>query len=316
MLPILTDSDLDRPEMMPAALQAIEAALRAKRRGELVGPPRQHVPVSDLGELVFTVGGLLGVEPVAGFRVYDTFAGSRQDQVVAVWSADVGRLKGLVVGERLGALRTGAIGGLAIRLMSRADATQMAIIGTGSQARAQLEAAVHVRKLTNVRVHSRDAIRREIFAREMSRSLGLVVEPSRSIEAAVRDADIIVCATNSTQPLINAAWLKRGVHVTTIGPKLAGRHEIDLDVAEAARLIATDSPEQMRSYRSPFFLEGTAAMERIQDLADLLEDPPVRTAEDISLFCSTGLAGTEVVVASRALDLIGEGQNFVWSPAA
>jgi ornithine cyclodeaminase len=310
------DSDLDRPEMMPAALQAIDAALRAKRRGELVGPPRQHLPVGELGELVFTIGGLLGVEPVAGFRVYDTFSGSRQDQVVAVWSADVGRLKGLVVGERLGALRTGAIGGLAIRLMSRPDAARMAIIGTGGQARAQLEAAAHVRRLTHVRVHGRDAARRETFAREMSRSLGLAVEPADSVEAAVRDADIVVCATNSTQPVIKAAWLKPGTHVTTIGPKLAGRHEIDLDIAQAARWIATDSPEQMRSYRSPFFLEGTVAMARMQDLADLLEHPPARAPEDISLFCSTGLAGTEVVVASRALELVGESRKLAWSPAA
>jgi len=269
-----------------------------------------------LGDLVFTVGGLIGAEPVAGFRVYDTFAGSRQDQVVAVWSADAGRLKGLVVGERLGALRTGAIGGLAIRLMSRTDPAQMAIIGTGGQARAQLEAAALVRRLSHIRVHSRDVTRREMFAREMSRSHGLVVEPVSSVEAAVRDADIVVCATNSTEPLIRADWLKRGAHVTTIGPKLAGRHEIALDVGEAARWIATDSLEQMRSYRSPFFLEGTAAMSRMRDLADLLEHPPVRAGDDISLFCSTGLAGTEVVVASRVIDLVGERRGVAWSPAA
>lgn len=303
VIPILTDPDLIRPEMMPAALEAVEAALMARRRGELVGPPRQHVRIGDMGELVFTVGGQIGVAPIAGFRVYDTFAGSRQQQVVAVWSVDRGTLKGLIVGERLGAIRTGAIGGVAIRVMSRPDATALALIGCGGQARSQLEAAALVRPLTRVRVYSRDAARREAFACEMRTGLGLDVTAVSDPEAAVRDADIVVCATSSTLPVIRAAWLKPGVHVTTVGPKLARGHEVGIDVAEVASLIATDSPDQARSYRSPFFLEGTEAMARMRDLAELIETPPTRAPRDISLFCSTGLAGTEVMVAAKALDL-------------
>lgn len=303
MFQILTDADLDRPEMMSAALQAVETALRAKRRGQLVGPPRQHVRIGDMGELVFTVGGQIGTAPIAGFRVYDTFAGSRQEQVVAVWSADRGALRGLVVGERLGAIRTGAIGGLAIRLMSRPDATTLALIGTGGQARSQLEAAALVRPLNKVRVYGRDAARRNAFACEMRTRLGLDVSAVADAEAAVREADIVVCATSSTLPVIQAAWLKPGAHVTTVGPKLARGHEVGIDVAAVASLIATDSPDQARSYRSPFFLEGTEAMARMRDLSELVEAPPERAPDGISLFCSTGLAGTEVVVAARALDL-------------
>lgn len=87
----------------------------ARAGNRLISPPRHHVSFPDRGDLVFTVGGVLGDKPLAGFRVYETFDGAEHSQIVAVWSADNAKLKGIVLGERLGNLRTGAIGGVAIR---------------------------------------------------------------------------------------------------------------------------------------------------------------------------------------------------------
>lgn len=83
-------------------------------------------------------------------------------------------------------------------------------------------------------------------------------------------------------------------------------HEIGLDVADWAHTIATDSPEQTRSYRPPFFLDSTVHQERVADLSRLLDGAPrARLQESIStLFCSVGLAGTEVVVAHALLPLV------------
>lgn len=301
---ILKDEDLQGYASMGFAIDAVERALAARARGEGVSPPRHHVAFPGHGELVFTVGGVLGDMPLAGFRVYDSFEGSEHTQIVAVWSADDARLKGLVLGERLGAIRTGAIGGAAIRHMSSPDARVVGVVGSGLQARTQLAAAVAVRNIDLALVYSRDEAHRTAFAEEMQRDLGIEVRPAGSAREAVGDADIVILATSSSKPVIAAADLKPGAHVNTLGPKTIDSHEIGLDLAAAAAIIATDSTEQTRAYASPFFLAGSAHERRLCELSGIVAGlAPGRGAdEDTTLFCSVGLAGTEVVVASAIFD--------------
>ncbi|ACI55524.1 ornithine cyclodeaminase/mu-crystallin [Rhizobium leguminosarum bv. trifolii WSM2304] len=307
MTKILRDEDLADNALMRVAVDALETAFLARAGNRLVSPPRHHVSFPDRGDLVFTVGGMLGDKPLAGFRVYETFDGAEHSQIVAVWSADDARLKGIVLGERLGNLRTGAIGGLAVRHLSAPGARIVGIIGSGAQARTQLAAAAAVRKLDRARVYSRDENNRAAFASEMQHALGLEVEPVGSVSEAVYEADIVICATTSQKPVLHARDLKPGVHVNTVGPKTLQGYELGLDVADAAAVIATDSPEQTRAYASPFFLAGSGNEDRIADLANIIAGTAAGRGlpEDITLFCSVGLAGTEVVVASAILDRVG-----------
>ncbi|KPH07791.1 ornithine cyclodeaminase family protein [Rhizobium acidisoli] len=306
MTKILKDEDLADNALMGVAIDALETAFLARAGNRLVSPPRHHVSFPDRGDLVFTVGGMLGDKPLAGFRVYETFDGAEHSQIVAVWSADDARLKGIVLGERLGNLRTGAIGGLAVRHLSAPGARIVGIIGSGAQARTQLAAAAAVRKLDRARVYSRDENNRAAFASEMQHTLGLEVEPVGSVSEAVDEADIVICATASQMPVLLARDLKPGVHVNTVGPKTIQGYELGLDIADAAAVIATDSPEQTRAYASPFFLAGSGNEDRMADLANIIAGKAAgrRSAEDITLFCSVGLAGTEVVVASAILDRV------------
>lgn len=303
MTTILQDADLARLPAMSIALRALEAAFAARLRGELVSPPRHHVSFPPYGDLVFTVGGAGGPRSVAGFRVYDTFGDSDQSQVVAVWSTDRARLEGIVIGTLLGEIRTGAIGGMAIRYMSPPDARVLGMIGTGRQARTQLQAAAAVRQLQLVRVYSRSDDRCRAFAAEMEGLIGTPVQSVSSARQAVDAADIVICATTSPTPVVDARWLKQGVHVNTVGPKSQGDHEVGLDVAEQAATIATDSPEQVRGYSKTFFLDGTPSGARVVDLALIVGGGVAarKTASETTLFCSTGLAGTEVIVAAEMI---------------
>ena len=97
------------------------------------------------------------------------------------------------------------------------------------------------------------------------------------------------------------------MHVNSVGPKTREGHELGLDIADAAAVIATDSPEQTRAYASPFFLAGSGNEGRMADLAEIIAGRAGgrRSPDDVTLFCSVGLAGTEVVVASAILDLLG-----------
>lgn len=303
---VLTDDDVARLARMPEMVAGIEAALLAKAVGALAAPPRVKVPVGGKGDLVFTVGGVNAGRSVAGFRAYHTFPREAQDgaQLTAVWDRESGSLKGIVVGDLLGEIRTGAIGGVAVKRLAREDADTLAIIGSGAQARTQLQAAAAVRNLKNVSVFSRSAEKRERFAAEMARKLDLPIRASASAKEAVRNAAIVICATDSTQPVIRADWIAPGTHVTTVGPKQQDQHELDLDVATAADVIATDSPAQIAAYDPLFFLHGTLPMDRMVDLADIVAGahPGRQRAEDITLFCSAGLAGTEVLLADRLLE--------------
>ncbi|MFB2564446.1 ornithine cyclodeaminase family protein [Rhizobium sp. IMFF44] len=303
---ILKDEDLCPATVMRGAIDALEAAFRAKAAGKLVSPPRHHVSFPDRGDIVFTVGGIDGERPLAGFRAYETFAGGQHAQVVAVWRADTAELQGVILGERLGQIRTGAIGGIAIHHLSAPTASTVGIIGSGAQARTQLIAAVAVRDIGSVHVFSRNPTNCAAFAEEMQLELGISIEPVTSAAKAVADADIVLCATSSDRPVIDASDLKAGVHINTIGPKTLKGHELGLDVANMASLIATDSPEQTCAYASPFFLSGTMHEERMLDLAAIVAGQASgRTSPlDTTLFCSVGLAGTEVVVASAIFDMI------------
>jgi ornithine cyclodeaminase len=188
--------------------------------------------------------------------------------------------------------------------MARPDVRTCGIIGSGRQAESQIMAAVAVRPgLETIRVYSRSVGKREDFAARLSARLGRTIRPVATAREAVIGADLVLCATDSGSPVIETQWLARGVHVSTLGPKLADRHELPRDIGEIADVAATDSPAQLHAYPAPHVLEGTRAGQHMLDLADIVAAGVSgrRSPTDITLFCSVGLAGTEVAVADALL---------------
>ena len=308
---ILTDSDIESVGMANA-IACMEEAFRQHAAGSLVAPGRL---VSDVqaGQLVFTVGASVSDSPVLGFRVYDLnqLHSAKRAEITAVLDGTDGSLRGLVTGPLLGAVRTGAIGGVAVKYLARDDAKSLGVIGTGFQARTQLEAAVKVREFTNVKVYSRAPQRRTRFAEHMSRKLDREIRAMDSAQSAVEDADVLICATTSNTPVLDAHWLKPGVHINNVGPKFKNRAELDIPVMERARLV-TDSPRQAETFGDTFILHGTSMANSIEDLSTIVANASPhaksrapckaeRVPDQITLFISLGLAGTEVVLANQLL---------------
>ena len=116
--------------------------------------------------------------------------------------------------------------------------------------------------------------------------------------AATEGADVVILATRSEQPVIEGGWVAPGAHVNTVGPKAAGACETPPALADTAAVVVSDSPAQAAAYGEPFF----TSRELTHLGAVLCGDAPGRTSEaDITLYASTGLAGSEVVIASRLL---------------
>jgi len=290
---LLDDGQISARLGSRAAVAAMRQAIADSERGILAAPARV---TSDLGEgrLVFTTGARAG--EWFGYRSYDTFGAEPGAQVVVVHDWHTGLARAIAVGHELGRRRTGAIGGVAVDVLARPDAAQLAVIGTGHQAWAQLWAISCVRALAGVRVWSRDAGHRESFARRAEAELGLQAGPAGSAQDAVHAADIVVLATSSPVPVLDPAWLADGCHVTSLGPKQQGRAEFGAALAARADVLVTDSLAQAHAYQPPFVLDGTPHLDRLISLGSVIEGTaPGRTGpRQVTLFCSVGLAGTEV----------------------
>jgi alanine dehydrogenase len=301
---VLDDADGQRLLDPADAVAAVRACLIAEQDGGLAAPPRLRAPLGG-GDLVFTAGRLAGT--AYGFRAYDTMPASEGDQITVVFDDATGRVAGAVTGAYLGAARTGAIGAVAVDVLARPEAAVLGLIGAGRQAWAQLWAISAVRSLREVRVYGRDPGRRAAFARRAGEELGLPAAAAPGPREAVDGADIVILATSSSAPVIEAGWVRAGAHVTTLGPKLASAHECPAELAARADLIVTDSLPQLDAYPEPFFLD--AARARMGALGAVVAGAgPARTSSDqITLFCSVGLAGTEVAVAAALLRAAASG---------
>ena len=282
---LLTDADVARFPVAQA-VEAVRAALHLHAQGQLSAPPR----LSAAG-LTFTVG---ATPEAFGFRVYPSLETPLEEQLVAIWNV-AGQVQGVIVGSALGPLRTSALGAVATEVMSNPAASRLGLIGSGVQARAHALAVAVVRPLSQISVYSRDAGNRQKLAAEL-RDLGLPAEAATSAEQVCAESDLLTLATNSPQPVIEAGWVRPGTHVCTLGPKEQERRELPPELAARCALIVTDSPAQLEASPGGHVLSGAA----VRALGDCAQHPPPRRPEDITLFVSVGLAGTEVVLA-RAL---------------
>jgi len=303
---ILTDKDIHRLLDMKAVLEIIEESFRQKSEGNFSSPPRILVD-GGKGGMMFTVGASPNQDQGMGFRVYSVFKNAtvKDNQLVAVFDSGNGTFKGAVIGTSIGKMRTGAIGGTAVKYLSRKDSKTLGLIGTGQQAVTQLQAAAQVRDLEKIFVFSRNKGNRETFAKQMSTELNRAVVAADSAKDVVNQADVLICATISKEPVFDPGWLKPGTHVTTIGPYQPNKHELPLDVAAQSDLISTDSLEQIEDLGERYFLHNYIPLNQFVSLADIVAGKqPGRTSEQQrTLFCSIGLSGTEVAVASHAFKL-------------
>ncbi|MEV5506462.1 ornithine cyclodeaminase family protein [Streptomyces orinoci] len=286
-LRVLDDTEVRARLDARTATEAVRRALLAHHAGTLAAPARVRAPLGG-GDLVVTAG-RLREQGLFGFRAYDTLVDA--EQLVAVWD-ETGQLRLVVHGEELGPRRTGAIGAVALDAMARPGALRLGLVGAGVQAWTQLWAVSAVRAVTEVAVWSRRRERAEGFARRAGEQLGVTVRVVERAEQAVRERDAVIVATKSTTPVVASEWLAPGTHLSTVGPKGPEAHEVPVELVERAEVLVTDSLAQAAG---SLFPAG-----RLVELGAVLAGAaPGRThADQISVFCSVGLAGTEVAVAA------------------
>ena len=244
---------------MKSCIGLMRDALATFARGDAVLPLRSMVRLPDGSGILGLMPGYLGKPQSFGLKVVSVMPGNHGTPYDS--HQGVVMLFGLVHGEPLAildataitAIRTAAASAAATDALARADAGDLAIIGSGAQGRSHLAAMRVVRMLRRVRVWSRTRANAERFAGEEAAALGFAIEVAASAEDAVRGADLICTTTASRDPVLRGAWLSPGVHVNAVGACFATTRELDTDAVRRARFF-TDCRESCLNEAGDFLI--------------------------------------------------------------
>jgi alanine dehydrogenase len=303
---LLTEADVRALLTMQVALEVVEDSMRLQGEGKLVLHPRRRVAFPDKGLLHY----MAAADPIHGFvgmKIYTTVRGSARF-VVPLFRSATGEMAALIEADALGQLRTGAASGVATKYLANSNARSAGIIGTGYQARTQLEAVAAVRRLERVRAFGRDPERRAQFCREMSAKIVVPVEPAASGEEAIRGADIAITATSATQIVLEGAWLSPGMHINAMGANWAQKRELDSAAVSRCDVVAVDSIEQGKMEAGDLiqaFGEEISRWETVQEISAIVAGkiPGRSNASQITLFKSIGIATWDLAAAVRVFEL-------------
>jgi ornithine cyclodeaminase/alanine dehydrogenase-like protein (mu-crystallin family) len=308
---------------MPLAVEAVEEISRKQATGDVVVHPRRRFELPSGGFFHY----MAAADFSAGFVAMKqyTYVRGKLRFLVPLYEMATGDLLALIEADYMGQLRTGAASGVATKFLARKNARVAAIIGTGGQARTQLEAVAAVRKLESARAYGRDAAKREKFCEEMSERLGIPVQPSASAAEAVRGADIVSTATTTSQPVVYGADLAPGAHINAVGANHAHKRELDDEAVASADVIVVDSVEQSRQEAGDLIIAfhgDEICWTGVKKLSEIVAGKASgRTSDtEVTLFKSNGIASWDLAVAMKVYAMAREkglGRELpLWSDGA
>ena len=294
-----SESDVRELLTMREAIRLMQTAFERLSTGEAINQPRRRLILPSGSVLHYMAA---GDGKYFGTKIYSTNPSHGAHFLFLLYRAEDAEPLAIFEANYLGQIRTGAASGLATRYMARAESDTMGVIGSGFQARSQLEAMIAVKSLRQVKVWSRDPGKRTAFAAECSADFLLSVVAVDSAKEAVRGAAIVVTATNAKDPVVEADWIAPGTHINAMGSNQAARRELPAELIQRAGWIAVDSLEQARMESGDLMLaldEAGWKNSRLVELKDVVTRKAghQRSAEEITVFKSNGLAVEDVICA-------------------
>jgi ornithine cyclodeaminase len=302
---VINAAGIDRALTFPSLIDALADAFR----GDIVTPVRHHHEVERPG----THGTLLLMPAWTGPATPDGHVGVK---IVTVFPENgarnlpsvlgtyllmegaTGEPRAALDGSRLTVWRTAAASALAARYLARPEASRMAMVGAGSLAPFLIRAHASQRPIREVSLWNHRPERAESLAAEL-RAEGLPVTAVTDLEGAVRQADLVSCATLSTAPIVSGAWLKAGAHLDLVGAFNLKMREADDEALRRAQVWVDTEAAMAEGGDVALALAGGAiARDHVRgDLFDLCRNPPPREADAITLFKSVGTALEDLAAA-------------------
>ena len=286
----LNEDDVRRLLRWDELIPAMEAALAAFSRGRVIQPVRNILTIEEGKRYVAAMPAI--TEEVMGAKLvsfYPCNAGSgvhTHHAVIMLMRTDTGEPLAAIDGRLITEMRTAAVSAAITRHLAPRDARILALLGSGVQAQAHLEALRHVCRFEEVRVWSRNAAHAQQFAaRHGARAMGA--------EDAVRGADVIVTATSSQEAVLRGAWLKPGAHVNAVGACLPTWRELDDDAMRGSILIVDSREAALRESGDVILSQAPIFAEAGEVFAGRRHVP----REATTVFKSLGLAVEDVATA-------------------
>ena len=284
---ILSEADVRRLLSMRDLVPAMERALEALSSGRVVQPLRCVIPVADHHGFFAVMPAYAGT---LGAKLVTFFPENREihthHAVIVLFRPETGEPLVTMDGRLITEMRTGAVSAAATRALARSDASVLAILGSGVQARSHLEALRLVRNFRDVRVWSPGRARD--FAQEFGVRLGA------SAEDTVRGAHVVVVATTSKTPVLRGEWLSPGAHVNAVGATRPDWRELDDALLSRARVFV-DSREAASRESGDVIAAGRIDAEIGEVFAG--KRAGRTSADDITLFKSVGVAVEDLAAA-------------------
>jgi alanine dehydrogenase len=295
----------------PEVLEAVEEAFREKGMGLASMPPKLILPLP--GGDVRAMPAYLKGKGVAGVKVVNSHPGNRARGLPTVMATlilvepDTGFPIAVIEATHLTSMRTAAAGALAIKLLARDNSEIVALIGAGVQARYQLMGMGYVLpRVKEVRVWSMEADLAYRLKEDMLGKVKAEIRVCGSPEEAVSGSDIVITATPSKKPIVMDGWIKDGAHINAIGADAPGKQELDPSILKRARIFLDDFAQGEESGEVNVPLrQGILRKEDIAgEISDLILGRVLgrRSEDEITVFCSTGLAIQDIAAASVLLD--------------
>ena len=314
---LLTEAHVRSLLPLSDLVTAMEMALARFSAGDVLQPVRSVLMVGPQQAFFGLMPAYVADPPQLGAKLVTVFGDNHRRGLpshlatILLLDPDTGALIALMDGRYITEARTAAVSAVSARHLARADASTLAILGTGVQARSHLEALAAVRPIRDVRVWSPTPASRERFVAEMSGHVPAAITAAVSAEAAVRGADIIVLVTSSPSPVVEAAWVAAGAHVISVGACRPDQREMDPALVARARLVV-DSRAAALVESGDVVLglaEGRFDVDHVAgELGDVVRGALAgrTSADEITIFKSLGMAVEDVVAADlvyrRALE--------------
>jgi ornithine cyclodeaminase/alanine dehydrogenase-like protein (mu-crystallin family) len=307
---ILNHSEVEALLPMNECISVMEQAFAALSRNEFHQPLRTIIKPSEVkGVMALMPTFRSGNEPLFALKAICVFPGNAaidkdaHQGGVLLFDGRTGELLAVVNASAITSIRTAAVSGLATQLLANPDASELAIIGSGVQARSHLQAMACVRPIRRARIASLRLEKAQAFVREVRDAYDFPIEAVSSPEEAVREANLIVTATIAREPVLKREWIRAGAHINAVGTYSPKARELDGATMAAAALFV-DRRESAVNEAGDYILavaEGAIPPDHIRaELCDVVTRSHAgRTSiEEITIFKSLGLAIEDLAAAA------------------
>jgi ornithine cyclodeaminase len=305
---VVNHQEVEQWLSMSECVEAMADVFKMLSRGHAVNPLRNLMWLPDKSGLIGMMPAYLGDAQVMGLKAISVFPGNHATDydshqgTVMLFETQNGRLLAMMDAGKITAIRTAAVSGVATRLLARDDAANLAILGSGVQAKTHLEAMQVARKIRRVRVWSRNLSHAQKFADQESTGRNIPIRAADTVAEAVRGADIICTVSSATEPILQGAWISPGTHINAVGSSVPFARELDTAAVVKSKLFVDRRESVLNEAGDFLFPKKEGAIDDVHILAEigdiLLDNIKGRESnEDITLFKSLGLAVEDVAAA-------------------